>query len=79
MSQVICDEHETEYPEIITHVAYHFFGGVVREQSGAGVESDGESRIGTPQWVKVFGVVSMVLILLFVISHLAGNGLGGHR
>jgi len=32
----------------------------------------------TPRWVKVFGVITIVLILLFVALHLTGNGLGGH-
>jgi hypothetical protein len=31
-----------------------------------------------PRWVKVFGVVGIVMILLFVILHGAGLGLGGH-
>jgi hypothetical protein len=32
----------------------------------------------TPRWVKVFAIVAIVLVLLFVIIHLAGGGLGGH-
>lgn len=32
----------------------------------------------TPRWVYVFGTVAIVLVLLFVILHLAGGGLGGH-
>lgn len=32
----------------------------------------------TPRWVKVFGVVALVLMALFVILHLAGGGSGGH-
>jgi hypothetical protein len=32
----------------------------------------------TPRWVKVSGIIGIVLILLFVILHLAGLGLGGH-
>ncbi|WP_427016541.1 hypothetical protein ACQCSX_17685 [Pseudarthrobacter sp. P1] len=34
--------------------------------------------IGTPRWVKVFGIIAAVLILLFVINHLAGGGIGSH-
>src|SRR5438552_7618073 len=49
----------------------------VRGQGVAGAESGGESRIGTPRWVKVFGVVSIVVFLVFVISHLDCTGLGG--
>ena len=32
----------------------------------------------TPGWVKVFGIIVIVLVLLFVVQHLAGGGLGGH-
>ena len=32
----------------------------------------------TPRWVKVFGIIVIVLILLFVILHLTGNGFGDH-
>jgi hypothetical protein len=35
---------------------------------------------GTPRWVKVFGMVALVVVLLFVISLLAGvrHGPGMH-
>ena len=33
---------------------------------------------GTPRWVKVFGIVIVVLVLLFVALHLTGHGFGGH-
>jgi hypothetical protein len=33
---------------------------------------------GTPRWVKVFGIIFIVLVLLFVILHLTGRGLGDH-
>lgn len=32
----------------------------------------------TPRWVKVFAIVTVVLVLLFVVVHLAGRGLGEH-
>ena len=32
----------------------------------------------TPRWVKVFGIIVIILILLFVILHLIGVGFGGH-
>ena len=32
----------------------------------------------TPGWVKVFGVIALVLVLAFVVSHLAGGGMGRH-
>ena len=31
----------------------------------------------TPRWVKVFGIIAIALVLLFVILHLTGNSLGG--
>jgi len=38
------------------------------------------STRGTPRWVKVFGIIALVLVLLFVISLLAGvrHGPGLH-
>jgi hypothetical protein len=38
------------------------------------------STSGTPRWVKVFGIITLVLVLLFVISLLAGvrHGPGLH-
>ena len=39
---------------------------------------DTESTASTPRWVKVFGLIALVLFLLFVILHLTGHGLGGH-
>jgi len=45
------------------------------------VRPDGGFTPGTPpsipRWVKVFGIIFIVLILLFVILHLTGNSLGG--
>lgn len=38
----------------------------------------GGSTPSTPRWVKVFGIIALVLILLFVILHLTGNNFGGH-
>ena len=32
----------------------------------------------TPRWVKAFGVVALVLLLAFVVLHLAGGGSGEH-
>lgn len=43
-----------------------------------GVEPDRESATGTPRWVYVFGGVAVVMVLLFVLLHLTGRGLGGH-
>jgi hypothetical protein len=38
------------------------------------------SARGTPRWVKVFGIIACVLVLLFVVSLLAGvrHGPGLH-
>jgi ABC-type transporter Mla subunit MlaD len=38
------------------------------------------STRGTPRWVKVFGIIALVLVLLFVISLLVGvrHGPGLH-
>ena len=38
--------------------------------------SDGN---GAPRWVKVSGIVVIVLVLVFVILHLTGHGFGGHH
>ena len=32
-----------------------------------GVERDGGSTASTPRWVRVFGIIAIVLVLLFVI------------
>jgi len=32
----------------------------------------------TPHWVKVFGFIAIVFVVLFVILHLIGRGFGGH-
>ena len=41
---------------------------------------DSEGDEGTPRWVKAFGIVFVVLALLFIILHLAGGPRlhGGH-
>ena len=42
-----------------------------------GRNGDGEFP-GAPRWVKVFGIVGVLLLLLFLILHLTGGGLGSH-
>jgi hypothetical protein len=42
-----------------------------------GTGADPDSAAGTPRWVKVFGLVVLALLALFVVLHLAGLG-GGH-
>jgi hypothetical protein len=39
---------------------------------------DRTSSAGPPRWVKVFGIVGLVLVVLFAVLHLTGNSLGGH-
>ncbi len=39
---------------------------------------DRVSAPSTPRWVIVFGIIALVLILLFVIMHFTGNGFGNH-
>ena len=41
---------------------------------------DTGTRQGMPRWVKVFGIIAVILVLLFVISMLAGvrHGPGLH-
>jgi hypothetical protein len=38
-----------------------------------GVAPDVESAPGTPRWVKVFGVIALVVVVLFVILFLTGG------
>ena len=44
---------------------------------GTGVSPDHGSTTGTPRWVKVFGIIALVLVLLLVILLLT-RGPGGH-
>ena len=46
------------------------------ENTGSGGESD--SPPPTPRWVKMFGLLALALVLLFVIEHLAGGGFRSH-
>jgi hypothetical protein len=45
-------------------------------------DTDNQTTASTPPsmplWVKVFGIIAIVLVLLFVGMHLTGMGLGGH-
>jgi len=34
---------------------------------------------GAPRWVKVFGIIAVVLVALVVIFHLTGRGFVGHH
>jgi hypothetical protein len=39
--------------------------------------ADAGQPVGTPRWVKVLGVLVLVLVLLVAVLHLTGNSLGG--
>jgi hypothetical protein len=45
--------------------------------SDAGDRPDLESNTGTPRWVKVFGTIAIIVLLLFVIMLVAGGGRHG--
>jgi hypothetical protein len=45
----------------------------------AGVGSDRGSPPGTPRWVKVFGMIALVLVVAIVIVLLVGGGHGPGR
>jgi hypothetical protein len=67
-------------PEENTHMAdpppYLDFDSDTGEDTRVG--SDRGSATSTPRWVKVFGIILIVLVLLFVILHLTDRGHGGH-
>lgn len=42
------------------------------------VRPDRESPPGMPTWVKVMGITFLVLIVVFIILHLAGGGMRMH-
>jgi hypothetical protein len=37
-----------------------------------------ESPPATPRWVFAFGIIAIVLILAFLVSHLSGGGFRSH-
>jgi hypothetical protein len=49
-------------------------------QSGGATRVTPERRPNTvvPRWVKVFVIIFIALVLLFVVLHLTGNGFGQH-
>jgi hypothetical protein len=53
-------------------------GGGPGNADDTGVVPGRGSTTSTPLWVYVFGIIALVLVLLFVILHLTGGGLGGH-
>ena len=48
-----------------------------RDGDDTGVEPALGSTTGAPRWVKVFGVIALVLVLLVVVLLLTGGGSHG--
>lgn len=46
------------------------------QDPGAG--PDHEATHTTPRWVKVFGMITLVLLVAFVVLHLTVGGPGSH-
>lgn len=40
--------------------------------------SDPERPPPAPRWVKVLGLIAIVIVVVFALLHIAGRGLGGH-
>ncbi len=47
--------------------------------AGPDRESTTDTRPATPRWVKVFGIIALVLILMLVIMMLSGGSHGPGR
>ncbi len=48
------------------------------QRDDANAQPAGGAITGAPRWVKVFGVVTLILLVVFVALHLTGHQLGGH-
>jgi hypothetical protein len=42
------------------------------------ISGDSGDDTGTPRWVKVFGLIAIALVLLFVVLMLTGHSPGRH-
>ena len=42
------------------------------------VQGDHDDTSRTPRWVTAFAIIIIVLLLLFVIMHLTGDGMRNH-
>jgi hypothetical protein len=62
----------------IYETSQRIYGGTIMAQTP--LEPGHGSMRGTPRWVKLFGIIALVLVLLFVISLLVGvrHGPGLH-
>jgi hypothetical protein len=51
-----------------------------RGATGDGSDTDShlEPTTGAPRWVKVFGIIAIVLVVAFVVLHLTGLAPEGH-
>lgn len=49
-----------------------------RNPGDTGVASGRGSTTSARLWVYALGIIFIVLVLLFVVVHLTGGGLGGH-
>jgi hypothetical protein len=48
------------------------------EQAGRRPAPSHAGRPRTPLWVKIFGLSSLSAVVVFVVLHLTGYGMGGH-
>ena len=46
--------------------------------TGSRLRPDPVAPPSMPRWVKILGAIVVILILAFVIVHLAGGGFSGH-
>lgn len=58
-----------------THMAYLPPGA---SDDGGGVRPTVDRPPGTPRWVKLFGIVAILVVMLIAIMLLAGHGPGRH-
>jgi len=66
-------QHPTEETHMADPTSYPDTG------DDTGVGSDDESNTNTPRWVKVFGIIALVAVLLFAVLQFTGNEHGPSR
>jgi len=68
---------ETHMTEEDTHMAH--LTNYPDKGNDSGVGPDHGSTYSTPRWVKVFGfILILALVLVFLVQHLMFEGMGGH-